>query len=173
MLMRFITSVTLSLEPQHSLSPTHVSYVDDRSSPLVRTCTTSLPTTTGQYFYHFSYYYCCYYWIVQILPILAPWSSFMGVLGVSILTPMLLSTQPCNQLIPPIAQYQLLLKSHTRTSHTLFGHLGCLTISASVDLVTMSKPRQPVQMSISLESKAISVFSMCVGKGRCNKPPNA
>ena len=84
-----LTSVTLSLEPQHSLSLTLVSYVDDRSSPLVRTCTTSLPTTTGQYFYHFSYYYCCYYWIVQILPILAPWSSFMGVLGVSILTPML------------------------------------------------------------------------------------
>ena len=130
-----LTSVTLSLEPQHSLSLTLVSYVDDRSSPLVRTCTTSLPTTTGQYFYHFSYYYCCcYYWIVQLLPILAPWSSFMGVLGVSILTPMLLSTQPCNQLIPPIAQYQLLLKSHTRVQERggALPYLGIWDASQSV-----------------------------------------
>ena len=85
--------LSLSLEPQHSLSPTLVSYVDDRSSSLVRTSTTSLPPTTatsGQYFYRFSYYYYCYYWsILQLLPILTPWPSFMGVLGVSILTPML------------------------------------------------------------------------------------
>ena len=178
--------LSLSLEPQHSLSPTLVSYVDDRSSSLVRTSTTSLPPTTatsGQYFYRFSYYYYCYYWsILQLLPILTPWPSFMGVLGVSILTPMLhnswahslaisLSLQLRNtnyflNLTPGERRGDLLIWASGLPHNQYlcwFGHY----------VQTKATSSNADKQLLSLKGKAISVLSVGVGKGRCNKPPHA